>query len=61
MLLLPGWTASLGIYNLLNTHAPAAEFWYVDRLQNEIGTFPDGRRGCARTPAGTPDGAFDSH
>ena len=38
-----GWTASLGIYNLLNTHAAAAEFWYVDRLQNEIGTYPDGR------------------
>ena len=28
-----GWSASLGIYNLLNTHASAAEFWYVDRLQ----------------------------
>jgi len=38
-----GWTASLGIYNLLNTHAAAAQFWYVDRLQNEIGTYPDGR------------------
>jgi outer membrane receptor protein involved in Fe transport len=38
-----GWSASLGIYNLLNTHAAAAEFWYVDRLQNEIGTYPDGR------------------
>ncbi len=38
-----GWSASLGIYNLLNTHAAAAEFWYVDRLQSEIGTFPDGR------------------
>jgi outer membrane receptor protein involved in Fe transport len=38
-----GWTASLGIYNLLNTHAAAAEFWYVDRLQNEIGSYPDGR------------------
>ncbi len=38
-----GWAASLGIYNLLNTHAAAAEFWYVDRLQNEIGTYPDGR------------------
>ena len=30
-----GWSASLGIYNLLNTHAAAAEFWYVDRLQGE--------------------------
>ncbi len=38
-----GWTASLGIYNLLNTHAAAAEFWYVDRLKNEIDTYPDGR------------------
>jgi outer membrane receptor protein involved in Fe transport len=38
-----GWTASLGIYNLLNTHAAAAEFWYVDRLRNEIGVYPDGR------------------
>jgi outer membrane receptor protein involved in Fe transport len=38
-----GWVASLGIYNLFNTHAPAAEFWYVDRLQNEIGAYPDGR------------------
>jgi outer membrane receptor protein involved in Fe transport len=37
------WSAALGIYNLLNTHAAAAEFWYVDRLQNEIGTFPEGR------------------
>ena len=37
------WSASLGIYNLLNTHAPSAEFWYVDRLQNEIGAYPDGR------------------
>jgi outer membrane receptor protein involved in Fe transport len=38
-----GWSTSLGIYNLLNTHAAAAQFWYVDRLQNEIGTYPDGR------------------
>jgi hypothetical protein len=37
------WAASLGIYNLLNKHAAAAEFWYVDRLQNEIGSYPDGR------------------
>jgi outer membrane receptor protein involved in Fe transport len=37
------WSAGLGIYNLLDTHAAAAEFWYVDRLQNEIGTYPDGR------------------
>ena len=38
-----GWIASLGIYNLLNTHAAAAEFWYVDRLQSEIAAYPDGR------------------
>jgi outer membrane receptor protein involved in Fe transport len=37
------WAASLGIYNLLNKHAAAAEFWYVDRLQNEIGSYPNGR------------------
>ncbi len=30
-----GWSASLGIYNIFNTHAYAAEFWYVDRLQGE--------------------------
>lgn len=38
-----GWRASLGVYNVLNTHAAAAEFWYVDRLQTEIGQYPDGR------------------
>jgi outer membrane receptor protein involved in Fe transport len=38
-----GWSASLGVYNLLNTHAAAAEFWYVDRLLNEVGTYPEGR------------------
>ena len=38
-----GWRASLGIYNVLNTHAAAAEFWYVDRLQTEISQYPDGR------------------
>jgi hypothetical protein len=38
-----GWSASVGIYNLLNSHAAAAEFWYVDRLRNEIGTYPEGR------------------
>jgi hypothetical protein len=37
------WSSALGIYNLLNTHAAAAEFWYVDRLQGEIGTYPEGR------------------
>jgi TonB dependent receptor/TonB-dependent Receptor Plug Domain len=29
------WSASLGIYNLFNTHAAAAEFWYVGRLPGE--------------------------
>jgi hypothetical protein len=38
-----GWTGSLGIYNLLNTNAAAAAFWYVDRLKNEIADYPDGR------------------
>jgi outer membrane receptor protein involved in Fe transport len=37
-----GWGVSLGIYNLLNTHAPAAEFFYVSRLRSEIDTAPDG-------------------
>ncbi len=37
------WGTSLGIYNLLNTHAAAAEFWYVDRLQSEIAAYPNGR------------------
>jgi hypothetical protein len=36
------WSTSLGVCNLLNTHAAAAQFWYVDRLQNEIGAYPDG-------------------
>jgi TonB dependent receptor/TonB-dependent Receptor Plug Domain len=38
-----GWSAAIGIYNLLNSHAAAAEFWYVDRLKTEIGTYRDGR------------------
>jgi len=38
-----GWTASVGLYNILNTHAAAAEFWYIDRLKSEIGAYPDGR------------------
>jgi outer membrane receptor protein involved in Fe transport len=37
------WRASLGIYNLFNTHADAAQFWYVDRLPSEVGAYPDGR------------------
>jgi len=38
-----GWRASLGLYNLTDSHAPAAEFWYVDRLKSEIAQYPDGR------------------
>jgi TonB dependent receptor/TonB-dependent Receptor Plug Domain len=38
-----GWSAALGVYNLLDTHAAAAEFWYVDRLRGEIAAYPDGR------------------
>ena len=30
-----GWDAGLGLYNILNVHANAAEFWYVDRLPGE--------------------------
>lgn len=30
-----GWSVGLGIYNLLNKKADAAEFWYIDRLQGE--------------------------
>jgi outer membrane receptor protein involved in Fe transport len=44
------WSASLGIYNLFNTHAAAAEFWYVDRLQNEIGAYPEGRADIHQHP-----------
>ena len=38
-----GWRVSLGVYNVLNTHAAAAEFWYVDRLRSELAEYPDGR------------------
>jgi outer membrane receptor protein involved in Fe transport len=38
-----GWSAAIGVYNLLNTHAAAAQFWYVDRLKSEITAYPDGR------------------
>ena len=37
------WITSLGIYNLLNTHAAAAQFFFVDRLKSEINTDSDGR------------------
>jgi hypothetical protein len=45
-----GWTASLGIYNLLDTHAAAAQFWYVDRLHSEIEAYPDGRADLHQHP-----------
>jgi TonB dependent receptor/TonB-dependent Receptor Plug Domain len=45
-----GWEASLGIYNLLNSHAPAAQFWYVDRLKSEVGTYPNGRADIHQHP-----------
>ena len=45
-----GWQASLGVYNLLNSHAPAAQFWYVDRLKSEIATYPDGRADIHQHP-----------
>jgi outer membrane receptor protein involved in Fe transport len=45
-----GWGASLGIYNILNTHAAAAEFWYVDRLRSEIEAYPDGRADVHQHP-----------
>jgi outer membrane receptor protein involved in Fe transport len=44
------WSASLGIYNLLNSHAAAAQFWYVDRLQGEVDTYPDGRADIHQHP-----------
>jgi outer membrane receptor protein involved in Fe transport len=46
----PEWSGSLGLYNLLDTRAAAAEFWYVDRLKNEIAAFPDGRAGVHEHP-----------
>lgn len=30
-----GWVFGLGLYNIRNTHANAAEFWYIDRLPGE--------------------------
>ncbi len=38
-----GWNLGLGIYNLADTKASAAEFWYVDRLRSETANSPDGR------------------
>jgi outer membrane receptor protein involved in Fe transport len=46
----PHWTFSVGLYNLFNTHAAAAEFYYVDRLQSEIASYPDGRAGIHEHP-----------
>jgi outer membrane receptor protein involved in Fe transport len=37
-----GWSLGLGLYNLLDEHANAAEFWYVDRLAGEA---PEGVAG----------------
>jgi outer membrane receptor protein involved in Fe transport len=31
-----GWNLGLGLYNILNQHADAAEFWYIDRLRGEV-------------------------
>jgi outer membrane receptor protein involved in Fe transport len=45
-----GWTVSLGLYNLLDTHAAAAEFWYVDRLRSEIAGCPEGRADVHQHP-----------
>ena len=44
------WSTSLGLYNLFNTHAAAAQFWYVDRLQSEIAAYPDGRADVHQHP-----------
>ena len=30
-----GWQLALGVYNLTDKKANAAEFWYVDRLAGE--------------------------
>ena len=30
-----GWGGGVGLYNILNVHANAAEFWYIDRLPGE--------------------------
>jgi outer membrane receptor protein involved in Fe transport len=44
------WSAAVGLYNLFNVHAAAAEFWYVDRLQSEVGTLPAGRADIHQHP-----------
>jgi outer membrane receptor protein involved in Fe transport len=30
-----GWSVGLGLYNILDSKADAAQFWYVDRLRGE--------------------------
>jgi hypothetical protein len=45
-----GWSVSLGVYNVLNTHAPAAQFFYVDRLRSELNSAPDGVAGVHEHP-----------
>jgi outer membrane receptor protein involved in Fe transport len=47
-----GWAASVGVYNLFNTHDYAIEFWGVDRLQSEISNplYVDGRAGIQEHP-----------
>ena len=30
-----GWSGGLGLYNILDVHGNAAEFWYIDRLPGE--------------------------
>jgi len=30
-----GWVVGFGLFNILNVHANAAEFWYIDRLPGE--------------------------
>ena len=37
-LIAKGWSVGLGLYNLLNKKADAAEFWYIDRLPGEPAT-----------------------
>jgi hypothetical protein len=45
-----GWSAAIGLYNLLNAHAAAAQFWYIDRLQSEIEQYPAGRADVHQHP-----------
>jgi outer membrane receptor protein involved in Fe transport len=45
-----GWVATVGIYNLFDSSAAAAEFWYVDRLQSEHALYPDGRADLHQHP-----------